>query len=146
VNENFVVAENLVNITNTNFDSEINAKVSPDGTTIVYSNNTGGGSQLETRPIGGGAPTIIATGFVENFAPEISPDGTMIAFSGFNGARTDIYTIPIGGGATTNVTNGLGVGNGFPTWAPEPICELRMPMVLAQKYLSTRLSIAHFLI
>lgn len=114
-----MIAANNVSITSSVFDSEGEPNVSPDGTQVVYRNATGGGSQIEIRPIGGGAPVVVPTGLPGNEDPEFSPDGSRIAFQGNNGVRTDIYTVAVGGGPLTNVTNGAGVGNGSPTWSPD---------------------------
>jgi hypothetical protein len=51
--------------------------VSPDGSTVYFAAKSGGCSEVESVPAGGGSTTDITAGTL----PAVSPDGTMLAFA-----------------------------------------------------------------
>ncbi len=70
------------NLTATDSADEDHPAWSPDGKTIVYTTDVGGGQQIATRPAAGGAEKVLthfATGYF--YQPVFSPDGKHIAFS-----------------------------------------------------------------
>ncbi len=74
---------------------------SPDGRTIAYTTDAGGGQQLAIRPAEGGAEKILTnfkTGYL--YGPLFAPDGKTLAFS--DGAHT-LWTVRTDGGAPVKV-------------------------------------------
>jgi hypothetical protein len=68
------------NITSTLVQSGVTGdevSVSPDGSTVYFSRRSGCDQTVESLPVSGGSPTVIATGLL----PAISPDGTKLAFA-----------------------------------------------------------------
>jgi Tol biopolymer transport system component len=51
--------------------------VSPDGSTVYFSAVGGCTNQIESVPVSGGTPTVIASGVL----PAISPDGSKLAYA-----------------------------------------------------------------
>jgi hypothetical protein len=51
--------------------------VSPDGRTVYYASANGCLGQIDSVPVGGGTPTVIAPGTY----PDVSPDGTKLVFA-----------------------------------------------------------------
>ena len=75
---------------------------SPDGRTIAYTTDVGGGQQIAVRPAEGG-PEKVLTSFAEGYfyGPIFSPDGKTLAFSDGN---HKLWTVRTDGGAPKLVT------------------------------------------
>ena len=89
------------NLTNTQGVDEDHPAWSPDGRTIAYTTDAGGGQQIAIRPAVGG-PEKILTSFAEGYlyGPTFSPDGKTLAFS--DGAHR-LWIIGTGGGMPQQV-------------------------------------------
>ena len=104
----------------TGFASQINNDhgISPDGTTLVISDQTEAGeSAIYTLPAGGGTPRRV-TEKTPSYWHGWSPDGATLAYVGNRGAGYQVYTIPVGGGHETQVTEGFDHCDG-PDFTPD---------------------------
>jgi tricorn protease len=74
---------------------------SPDGRTVAYTTDVGGGQQIAIRPAEGGPETVL-TSFKEGYfyGPTFSPDGKTLAFS--DNTHT-LWTVRTDGGAPKKV-------------------------------------------
>jgi Tol biopolymer transport system component len=93
--------------------------VSPDGTMLAFSDESGPGkrSQVYVGPVAGGAPKrIVEQG--PAWWKAWSPDGKTILFTALRAGKTDIYSIPAAGGAETRLTNGQGLSDN-PEFTPD---------------------------
>jgi TolB protein len=92
--------------------------VSPDGKSLVISDQTRGGKSLiYTLPITGGTPKLI-TPEGPSYWHGWSPDGKTLAYCAQRSGEFDIYTIPIEGGAETRLTTAKGLDDG-PEYSPD---------------------------
>ena len=87
--------------------------ISPDGTTLVISDQSQGDrkSRIYTLPIAGGTPKLI-TEAGPSYWHGWSPDGKTLAYCAERAGQYDIYTIPVGGGAETRLTTAKGLDDG----------------------------------
>lgn len=93
--------------------------VSPDGSTLVISDQSQGKGQslIYTLPITGGTPKLITpTG--PSYWHGWSPDGKTLAFCGQRDGEFDIYSIPAAGGPETRLTTAKGLDDG-PEYSPD---------------------------
>ncbi len=92
--------------------------VSPDGKTLVISDQTqNGGSRIYTLPIEGGTPQLI-TKLAPSYWHGWSPDGKTLSYCASRSGEFDIYTIPVGGGEETRLTKSVGLDDG-PDYSPD---------------------------
>lgn len=104
----------------TGFAKKINNDhgISPDGTTLVISDQTETGSSLiYTLPIEGGTPkkiTLLGPSYWHGW----SPDGTTLAYCAERNDNYDIYSIPLDGGQEKRLTNAAGLDDG-PDYSPD---------------------------
>jgi TolB protein len=96
--------------------------LSPDGTTIYFSENNG---HLYSVPIGGGEPRRISNDHPEPhhyYLHGVSPDGVTLAYVAVEGTtgskRSNIFTIPATGGADTRLTD-VSYPNDGPEYSPD---------------------------
>jgi TolB protein len=87
--------------------------ISPDGTTLVISDQSQGDrqSRIYTLPITGGAPKRI-TESAPSYWHGWSPDGQTLAYCAERNGEFDIYTIPVEGGVETRLTTAKGLDDG----------------------------------
>lgn len=92
--------------------------ISPDGTTLVISDQTETGSSLiYTLPIDGGTPKKI-TPKGPSYWHGWSADGTSLAYCAERNGNYDIYTIPANGGEELRLTDADGLDDG-PDYSPD---------------------------
>jgi len=87
--------------------------ISPDGTTLVISDQSQGDrqSRIYTLPITGGTPKRI-TESAPSYWHGWSPDGQTLAYCAERNGEFDIYTIPFEGGVETRLTMAKGLDDG----------------------------------
>jgi Tol biopolymer transport system component len=104
----------------TGFAKKINNDhgISPDGRTLVISDQTETGKSLiYTLPIEGGVPQkITANG--PSYWHGWSPDGQTLAYCAERNGNYDVYTIPASGGVETRLTTAAGLDDG-PDYSPD---------------------------
>jgi tricorn protease len=108
-------------ITNSTGATERYPAWSPDGQTIAYFSDAGGGYHLELRAqTGMGTARAIALGGDDTYyyGPSWSPDGKKLAYSN---SRGEIWTVDVAGGKTTKVdTDPFGDQGAVPlSWSPD---------------------------
>jgi TolB protein len=92
--------------------------LSPDGKTLVVSDQTKpGGSRIYTLPATGGAPNLV-TELAPSYWHGYSPDGKTLAYCAQRNGEYDIYTIPVDGGEETRLTTTEGLDDG-PEFSPD---------------------------
>ncbi len=92
--------------------------ISPDGRTIVFSDQTRtGGSRMYVMPLSGGEPKLI-TDAAPTYWHGWSPDGKTLAYCAERSGEFDIYTIPVEGGKETRLTSATGLDDG-PDYSPD---------------------------
>jgi TolB protein len=87
--------------------------ISPDGTTLVISDQSQGDrqSRIYTLPVTGGTPKRI-TERAPSYWHGWSPDGQTLAYCAERNGEFDIYTIPVEGGGETRLTTAKGLDDG----------------------------------
>jgi TolB protein len=93
--------------------------ISPDGSTLVISDQSQGQNQslIYTLPIGGGTPRLV-TPEGPSYWHGWSPDGKTLAYCARRGGEFDVYTIPVEGGQETRLTTAKGLDDG-PEYSPD---------------------------
>lgn len=86
--------------TSTGFDTY--PSISPDGNSVAYSSDRGGGFDIYVRQLAPGGREIRVTDDGENFQPAWSPDGRHIAY--YSRRRGGIWLVPALGGAARRLT------------------------------------------
>ncbi|MDC6352552.1 transporter [Zeaxanthinibacter sp. PT1] len=105
---------------NTGFAKRINNDhgISPDGKTLVISDQTENGKSLiYTLPIQGGSPKKI-TAKGPSYWHGWSPDGQTLAYCAERNGNYDIYTVPVNGGEEQRLTSAEGLDDG-PDYSPD---------------------------
>jgi len=74
--------------------------LSPDGTLLGFTDDTGGKSSIYTVPVTGGTPKLI-TDKASSYFQGWSPDGKLLLYCGNRNGKTQIITVPAGGGPET---------------------------------------------
>jgi Tol biopolymer transport system component len=107
--------------TATNLRNNNDHVISFDGTMLVISDQSQGGSAVYTVPIAGGTPKRM-TANTPSYFHSWSPDGKTLVFTGGRGKDTpefDIYAMAAdGSGAERNLTNSKGLDDG-PEYSPD---------------------------
>jgi Tol biopolymer transport system component len=92
-------------------------RMSPDGTTIVYSLREGDGQQLHVMAAdGSGDRALTAEG--RNVRPDWSPDGSRIAFASDRDGGLDIYVMNADGSGVARLTDDP-AADWAPAWSPD---------------------------
>ncbi len=91
----------------TNMTDAEEATVSPDGSTILYSQfqSGAGSSDLFTIPLAGGTATRLTNTSADERNPQWSKDGTFVVFSTDLDGNYNIYRMASTGGTQTQITN-----------------------------------------
>jgi TolB protein len=93
---------------------------SPDGNTIVFSSDRGGGRQLfacTRQGAGWSAPLQLSSGNGQRSNPAFSPSGQFIAYQ-LTTNGTALWIMESTGANPRVVTNGSGAYDGEPSWSP----------------------------
>lgn len=87
--------------------------ISPDGTTLVISDQSQGDrkSRIYTLPFTGGTPRLI-TPAGPSYWHGWSPDGKTLAYCAERNGEYDVYTVPVDGGTETRLTTAAGLDDG----------------------------------
>lgn len=100
-------------------------KWSPDGTTLAFSDVSGGYAHLSLAPATGGTVTRLTTA-EKTYAiePDWSPDGRSIAWSGLDfavptGNAHDVMVADVAARSVRKVTSTARAGEGEPSWLPD---------------------------
>ena len=92
--------------------------ISPDGTELVISDQTGDNrSRIYVLPIAGGPPRLV-TPAAPSYWHGWSPDGLTLAFCAERNGAFDVYTIPAAGGDERRLTDAAGLDDG-PEYSPD---------------------------
>jgi len=108
---------NTRNLTQTSGADEDHPTWSPDGRTIAYTTDSGGGQQVAIRPAEGGPENLLthfATGYF--YAPRWSPGGDRLAFSD-NEQR--LWIVAVSGGEPVQVAHDLRNEIHDYSWSPD---------------------------
>ena len=91
---------------------------SPDGRTIVFNSDRGGGRLRGylVDPDGSSLRALEIDAWLEYAS--FSPDGTQIVFEGHDGADYEVYVADIATGRTRQLTDSPG-DDGWPVWSPD---------------------------
>jgi WD40 repeat protein len=103
--------------TGTNLHCNNDHGLSPDGTQLAISDQSGGASKVYVLPVGGGTPRLI-TPVGPSYWHGWSPDGQTLAFCGERDGEFDVYTVNVGGGPETRLTTAPGLDDG-PDYTPD---------------------------
>ena len=88
--------------------------LSPDGTTLAYSSDRGGGFEIFVKQLApGGDEVQLTRDGHQNLQPAWSPDGTHIAY--YSNTRGGIWVVPAFGGVARQLTD----FGSLPAWSPE---------------------------
>ena len=97
---------------------------SPDGSSIAFTSNRDGGTEVWVMDADGGAPVQLTDSANADQDPAFSPDGQKIAFTARRGARTNVYTMNASDGSDqtqlTNDNTGLDETDELASWQPVP--------------------------
>ncbi len=125
-NENFVEDDQQLTRLTNNLAHDMRPEFSPDGNTIGFISNRGGGQgygwygfTIWEMSATGEAETKIETGLEIIHQMSWSPDGnTIVFYAGQNEPNWDIYKVSSNGGQITNLTNN-GASNMSPRFSPD---------------------------
>jgi TolB protein len=92
-------------------------RFSPDGSTVVFSLENGGNTDLYAMPVNGGGLARLTDAPSIETAPSFSPDGSRIVFESDRSGNQQLYIMPAGGGEATRISFGEG-RYGTPVWSP----------------------------
>jgi TolB protein len=79
---------------------------SPNGSELIYSSDNGGSPQLYRIGAGGGAGSMISTGFGYCTDPSWSPDGKKVAFTVRSGGGFSVAVMELGAGGARVLASG----------------------------------------
>jgi TolB protein len=83
----------------TGIDTE--ARFSPDGASLYFVSDRGGGPQIYRQPVGGGGAQRVTYNGAYNISPSISPDGKLLAYI----SRGDGFKLMVMNLATNDVAS-----------------------------------------
>jgi len=92
-------------------------RFSPDGSTVVFSLERGGNSDIYALNIGSGRLTQLTNAPSIETGPSYSPDGSQIVFESDRSGVQQIYVMSAGGGEARRISGGEG-RYGTPVWSP----------------------------
>jgi TolB protein len=92
-------------------------RFSPDGSTVVFSLERGGNSDIYALNIGSGRLTQLTNAPSIETGASYSPDGSQIVFESDRSGAQQIYVMSAGGGEARRISGGEG-RYGTPVWSP----------------------------
>ena len=92
-------------------------RFSPDGSTVVFSLERGGNSDIYALNIGSGRLTQLTNAPSIETGPSYSPDGSQIVFESDRSGAQQIYVMSANGGEARRISGGEG-RYGTPVWSP----------------------------
>src|SRR4030042_3603252 len=102
----------------------MDAKLSPDGKTVVYCVGTTEGEKREQKAalwlmdVESGASRKLTAGVKTDTSPAWSPDGKGVGFLSTREGTPQIYVIPVDGGEAKPITSMKQAIGGGPAWSP----------------------------
>jgi Tol biopolymer transport system component len=114
-----LAATQLTQVTSSGFDDYF-PSWAPDGQSIVFSSNRGGGRQIYVVHRSGaswGAPIALTSGAAEHVNPAYSPNGEWIAYQ--QGTSPTSLWIMESNGTNPRMVSASGTYEGEPVWAPD---------------------------
>ena len=84
--------------------AQAHSTLTPDGSTVVYSQVNQDGSSIMSVPLTTGTPTLLNQGKNWSLVPHVSPDGKRIAFTSDADGNYEIYTMNIDGSDVKQLT------------------------------------------
>ena len=95
------------------------ARVSPDGASILFVSTRSGNNDIWVVPAAGGDPRPLTTSALSDGQPDWSPDGKSIAFSSNRRGSSDIFVMSDTGGEARLLTDWPATGEGGPRFSPD---------------------------
>ena len=97
--------------------------IHPNGKTVLFSSDRGGGVMLYSMNIDGGNIKRLTYQGSYNSTPDYSPDGKQVVFSGYSKGRSDIFIMNADGSNTRHLTslkkkNNTWANNESPSFSP----------------------------
>ena len=93
-------------------------RLSPDGTTVLFTSTRSGNQDVWSAPVAGGEPRRLTRSLLPDIAGRWSPDGRSIAFDSRRAGSQDIYTMSSDGENILALTSWPGVEI-LPQWSPD---------------------------
>ncbi|MFZ1468061.1 MAG: Tol-Pal system beta propeller repeat protein TolB [Paracoccaceae bacterium] len=92
-------------------------RFSPDGSTVVFSLERGGNSDIYTLNVRSGSLSQLTNAPSIETGPSYSPDGSQIVFESDRSGTQQVYIMPAGGGEGRRISGGEGRYS-TPVWSP----------------------------
>ena len=103
-------------------------RISPDGSTILFSTWRDGNGEIYKMNADGTALTRLTNNSAEDWAAVYSPDGAYIVFSSYRDGNDEVYIMNADGSGQTNLTNNL-AHDRYPDWT-RYLRWLYLPLIL----------------
>ena len=87
-------------------DIDTEPRFSPDGQSIYFTSNRGGGPQIYRVGVGGGNAQRVTFSGDFNTSPRISPDGKTLAYVSRRGGQFDLYVLDLATNQELRLSNG----------------------------------------
>lgn len=98
--------------------ADIEPRLSPDATRIVFTSKRSGNYELWLINVDGSGLRQLTNDPATDSAAAWSPDGTQIAFASGRGGNTDVYVMKADGSAVSRLTTNVDY-DGEPAWSPD---------------------------
>lgn len=97
--------------------SDVQPKLSPDGSRVAFSSNRGGHWDIWVKPVSGGQPVRITEGGADEIHPSWSPDGRQIVYCALPSIKGqwELWVADVDSGSSRKF---IGYGL-FPEWSPD---------------------------
>lgn len=96
----------------------IDATLSPDGATVLFTSDRSGNFDIWSVPLAGGEPAPLAVSPLEDHQAQVSPDGSRVAFTSNRTGSYDVWVMPAAGGEPRRLTEWPS-DEYAPRWSPD---------------------------